>query len=131
MQRGRKSTRPYVPCERCSTYFKSIKSNPNRFCSARCKYLSARLPDDVVQKMRELWADGMTTSLIGEQTGHTKNSVIGVSHRYPGFAPRPSPLNRGGPMSSAFQLADAERRRQIALARAEAPTAPIYPGPEL
>lgn len=42
-------------------------------------------------KLREFWASGLSTSLIGKEMGLTKNSIIGAAHRMK-LTPRPSPI---------------------------------------
>lgn len=45
-------------------------------------------------KLARLWAEGHSTSLIGEMMGRKKNSVISHAHRLAECAPRPSPIKR-------------------------------------
>ena len=49
-------------------------------------------PPEFIKAARELWAVGLSTSQIGKRLGVSKNVIVGVSHRNPGFPPRPSPL---------------------------------------
>jgi GcrA cell cycle regulator len=47
--------------------------------------------DDVVERLRQLWAEGHSTAEIGRRFGISKNAVVGKAHRLdlPG---RPSPI---------------------------------------
>ncbi len=48
---------------------------------------------DVIQRLRTLWAEGISTAEIGNRLGFSKNAVVGKAHRLklPG---RPSPIQR-------------------------------------
>ncbi len=48
---------------------------------------------DVIQRLRTLWAEGISTAEIGNRLGFSKNAVVGKVHRLklPG---RPSPIRR-------------------------------------
>ena len=48
-------------------------------------------PTEEVARLRQLWADGVRTRVIGESLGRTKSSIIGKAHRI-GLASRPSPI---------------------------------------
>lgn len=43
---------------------------------------------------RALWLEGRSTSEIGRMLHITKNAVVGIAHRNPGFPARPSPIRR-------------------------------------
>lgn len=47
--------------------------------------------DEMVEALRRLWAEGLSTSEIGRVLGVSKNAVVGKSHRLH-LAPRPSPI---------------------------------------
>lgn len=47
--------------------------------------------DDVVQSLRQLWADGHSTAEIGRRIGASKNAVVGKAHRLD-LPRRPSPI---------------------------------------
>ncbi len=49
--------------------------------------------EDRVEKLRKLWADGLTTGEIGKRLGVSKNSVVGKAHRL-NLESRPSPIRR-------------------------------------
>jgi GcrA cell cycle regulator len=52
--------------------------------------------DEVIAKLRQLWAEGHSTAEIGRRIGVTKNAVVGKVHRLQLVA-RPSPIRRDGP----------------------------------
>ena len=49
--------------------------------------------EDKVEKLRELWDQGLPTSQIGKILDFTKNAVVGKAHRI-GLERRPSPIKR-------------------------------------
>ncbi|MDD4556605.1 MAG: GcrA family cell cycle regulator [Alphaproteobacteria bacterium] len=49
--------------------------------------------DEVVEELRKLWAEGLTTSEIAKKLGVSKNSIVGKVHRL-GLSGRPSPIKR-------------------------------------
>ena len=49
--------------------------------------------DDNVNKLKELWDQGLPTAQIGKLLGFTKNAVVGKAHRI-GLERRPSPIRR-------------------------------------
>ena len=49
--------------------------------------------DENVEKLRELWDQGLPTAQIGKLLGFTKNAVVGKAHRI-GLERRPSPIRR-------------------------------------
>tara|TARA_A100001037_G_C14852523_1_gene501483 strand:+ start:130 stop:630 length:501 start_codon:yes stop_codon:yes gene_type:complete len=49
--------------------------------------------DENVNKLRELWDQGLPTAQIGKLLGFTKNAVVGKAHRI-GLERRPSPIRR-------------------------------------
>jgi GcrA cell cycle regulator len=51
--------------------------------------------DETIGKLRELWAEGLSTSEIGRRLGVSKNAVVGKAHRLE-LPPRPSPIRRDG-----------------------------------
>ncbi|MBO5995785.1 MAG: GcrA cell cycle regulator, partial [Acetobacter sp.] len=46
--------------------------------------------EKVVEQLKQLWADDLSTAEIGRRLNMTKNAVIGKAHRL-GLSPRPSP----------------------------------------
>lgn len=49
--------------------------------------------DDVIARLRTLWAEGHSTAEIGRRLGVSKNAVVGKAHRL-SLAARPSPIRR-------------------------------------
>ena len=49
--------------------------------------------DDIIVRLRALWAEGLTTAEIGRRLGISKNSVVGKAHRLD-LPARPSPIRR-------------------------------------
>ena len=49
--------------------------------------------DQMVEDLRRMWKEGMTTGAIGKKLGVSKNSIIGKVHRL-GLSGRPSPIKR-------------------------------------
>lgn len=73
--------------------------------------------DEVVGRLRALWAEGLSTAEIGRRMGISKNAVVGKAHRL-NLAARPSPIRRGP--------ADAPRLRPPPR-RTSGPTLPPLP----
>lgn len=49
--------------------------------------------DEAIDLLREMWTDGVSTSLIAERLGTTKNAVVGKAHRID-LPSRSSPITR-------------------------------------
>ena len=49
--------------------------------------------DDNVNRLKDLWDQGLPTAQIGKLLGFTKNAVVGKAHRI-GLERRPSPIRR-------------------------------------
>ncbi len=49
--------------------------------------------DEKVEKLKQLWAEGLTTGEIGRALEMSKNAVVGKAHRL-GLESRPSPIKR-------------------------------------
>ncbi|ABC22456.1 GcrA family cell cycle regulator [Rhodospirillum rubrum] len=49
--------------------------------------------DEKIDRLKKLWADGLTTGEIGKEIGVSKNAVVGKAHRL-GLKGRPSPIKR-------------------------------------
>lgn len=49
--------------------------------------------DKMVEDLRKMWKDGLTTGEIGKRLGVSKNSIIGKVHRL-GLSGRPSPIKK-------------------------------------
>lgn len=49
--------------------------------------------DEMVEELKKLWKEGVTTGEIGKRLGVSKNSIVGKVHRL-GLSGRPSPIKR-------------------------------------
>ena len=49
--------------------------------------------EEKVEKLKKLWAEGLTTGEIGRALDMSKNAVVGKAHRL-GLESRPSPIKR-------------------------------------
>jgi GcrA cell cycle regulator len=49
--------------------------------------------DEVIARLRALWAEGLSTAEIGRRLNISKNAVVGKAHRL-NLAARPSPIRR-------------------------------------
>jgi GcrA cell cycle regulator len=91
--------------------------------------------EETMSRFRSLWDEGVSTRVIGEQLGCSKNSVVGKAHREhranpSTFAPRPSPI----PESTGRPRVKVIRRESKALlpqlgAPVIEPTVAIKPAP--
>jgi GcrA cell cycle regulator len=52
-------------------------------------------PAETIQRLRDLWDEGLSTADIGRRLGLTKNAVVGKAHRLD-LPARPSPIRRDG-----------------------------------
>jgi GcrA cell cycle regulator len=61
--------------------------------------------DATINRLRALWAEGHSTSEIGQRMGVTKNVICGKVHRL-NLPPRPSPIrpSAGLPSASALRM---------------------------
>lgn len=59
------------------------------------KALAMDWTDEVIERLRSLWAEGHSTAEIGRRLGVSKNAVVGKAHRL-ALPPRPSPIRRNG-----------------------------------
>jgi GcrA cell cycle regulator len=73
--------------------------------------------EEIIGRLRALWAEGHSTAEIGRRMGISKNAVVGKAHRL-NLASRPSPIRRDGDRTP--------RRRQ--LRRSQGPTLPVLAG---
>lgn len=72
--------------------------------------------ENLVQRLRALWAEGHSTAEIGRRLGVSKNAVVGKAHRLQ-LPRRPSPIQRGG----------ADTPRTAAPRRTRGPSLPPLP----
>lgn len=49
--------------------------------------------DQMVEDLRTMWKQGLTTAEIGKKLGVSKNSIVGKVHRL-GLSGRPSPIKK-------------------------------------
>ncbi|MGO3517023.1 MAG: GcrA family cell cycle regulator [Acetobacter cibinongensis] len=65
--------------------------------------------EETISRLRELWAEGLSTAEIGRRLSITKNAVVGKAHRL-GLPPRPSPIRRSEkkPVAEATKAIPAE-----------------------
>lgn len=70
--------------------------------------------DEVIARLRALWAEGHSTAEIGRRIGVSKNAVVGKAHRLE-LSARPSPIRRGQP---------GDAPRPVAVRRSTGPTLP-------
>jgi GcrA cell cycle regulator len=49
--------------------------------------------DETIERLRALWAEGLSTAEIGRRMGISKNAVVGKAHRL-NLPARPSPIRR-------------------------------------
>lgn len=58
--------------------------------------------DAMVEKLKELWSQGVTTGEIGKRLGISKNSIVGKVHRL-GLEGRPSPIKKSSDETPAVK----------------------------
>lgn len=71
--------------------------------------------EDIIVRLRGLWAEGHSTAEIGRRLGVSKNAVVGKAHRLD-LPARPSPIRRDG--------GDGAATRRPAARRVAGPTLP-------
>jgi GcrA cell cycle regulator len=83
--------------------------------------------DERIDRLRELWSQGVTASQIADELGGvSRNAVIGKAHRL-GLQSRPSPVKPNEPASAPAPKAKAEK--PAAAPRAETPAREPRPEP--
>ncbi len=75
--------------------------------------------DEIIHRLKALWAEGHPTAEIGRRIGISKNAVVGKAHRL-GLDARPSPIRRGLP---------GEPARRPSIRRVTGPTLPTMVTP--
>lgn len=76
--------------------------------------------EEMIARLRQLWAEGHSTAEIGRRMGITKNAVVGKAHRLV-LSPRPSPIRRDTP--------EGHVARRSAPRRTTGPTLPALSSP--
>lgn len=56
--------------------------------------------DELIEQLKALWAEGLTTGEIGKRLNISKNAVVGKAHRL-GLKGRPSPIKRDKPAAAS------------------------------
>ena len=56
--------------------------------------------DQMVEDLRKMWKEGLTTGEIGKRLGVSKNSIVGKVHRL-GLSGRPSPIKKKNDAAAA------------------------------
>ena len=64
--------------------------------------------DEMVENLRKMWKEGLTTGEIGRRLGVSKNSIVGKVHRLQLDA-RPSPIKRKDATPEAEKKSKAEK----------------------
>ncbi len=92
-------------CVICQTYFVYVGKHKRQTCSDACaiRLRVENMPVSCKQrgpafdaKVAELWGTGLSTKLMGDQLGVTKNTIVSIVHRL-GLPSRGSPIGRKGP----------------------------------
>lgn len=60
--------------------------------------------DEMVEELKKLWAEGVTTGEIGRRLNISKNSIVGKVHRL-GLSGRPSPIKKKADESDSKPVA--------------------------
>jgi len=82
--------------------------------------------DETIERLRALWAEGLSTAEIGRRMGISKNAVVGKAHRL-NLPARPSPIRRDG--SGAVPRAPTPLATTAATALPELSSSPPLPKP--
>jgi len=67
--------------------------------------------DEMVEKLKEYWAQGVTTGEIGKRLGISKNSIVGKVHRL-GLEGRPSPIKKSDNSDAAKSAKKSAPKRE-------------------
>ena len=74
--------------------------------------------EQMVEDLRKMWKEGLTTGEIGKRLGVSKNSIVGKVHRL-GLAGRPSPIKKKSDDSEAISQPTAPSLQTIKTSKAE------------
>lgn len=65
--------------------------------------------DEMVDQLRAMWVEGLTTGEIGKRLGVSKNSIVGKVHRL-GLSGRPSPIKKKEDGNAAAPAAEPQAK---------------------
>ena len=86
--------------------------------------------DEMVEELKRLWAEGVTTGEIGRRLNISKNSIVGKVHRL-GLSGRPSPIKKKSEDAPAKTAAKTPAKEKTAKpAKKETPAKPAAKTPE-
>lgn len=86
--------------------------------------------DEMVEELKRLWAEGVTTGEIGRRLNISKNSIVGKVHRL-GLSGRPSPIKKKSEDAPAKPAAKTPAKEKTAKpAKKETPAKPAAKTPE-
>lgn len=81
--------------------------------------------DEMVEDLRKMWKEGLTTGEIGKRLSVSKNSIVGKVHRL-GLSGRPSPIKKKEENCDASQAPKTEKAKAPKI---EKPIKPAKPAP--
>lgn len=76
--------------------------------------------DEMVEDLRKMWKEGLTTGEIGKRLSVSKNSIVGKVHRL-GLSGRPSPIKKKEDSSNADTPAPVKAEKPVKEEKAPAP----------
>lgn len=79
--------------------------------------------EETISRLKELWAEGLSTAEIGRRLSITKNAVVGKAHRL-SLPPRPSPIRRGEkklPVAPKVAAAPAPGKTEVTAEKTQQP----------
>ena len=84
--------------------------------------------DELIAKLRTLWAEGLSSAAIGRRLNISKNAVVGKANRI-NLPARPSPIKSGGKYAGRLQAIAARKASQEAV-QGVIRTEPTHMAPE-
>ncbi len=85
--------------------------------------------DEMVEELKRLWAEGITTGEIGRRLNISKNSIVGKVHRL-GLSGRPSPIKKKGEEAPAKKETAKSPVKAKPAPKAESKPAAAKPAPK-
>lgn len=76
--------------------------------------------DEMVEDLRRMWKEGLTTGEIGKRLSVSKNSIVGKVHRL-GLSGRPSPIKKKEDSSNADTPAPVKAEKAVKEEKAPTP----------